>query len=162
MVVNQLYLVCVGVQIVSADGSTMKARALLNLASYTSLIMESLAQCLCLRCRHHFMKVSGISSYTARLFSRGMVHLNISSHEEKSLALEAIELLKVATDLPSCLVPFSQKWKHLSNICLTDPDFGTPGSTDVLLGANVFSSTILHDWWFGHLGSPFAFKTYFA
>ena len=43
------------VQIVSTNGSTTKARAMLDSVSSTSFITKSLAQCLYLRRWHHFM-----------------------------------------------------------------------------------------------------------
>ena len=54
---------------------------------------------------------------------------------------------------------FNQDWKHLSNFALANPEFGVLGSVDILLGADVFSRTVLHDWLFGPSGSPSAFKT---
>ena len=121
------------VQIVKADGSTTKARALLDSGSSTSLIMESVAKRLRLQLWHPFMKVDGIGGPTTWLFLRGMVHLNISNYRWKTLAVEVVVLPKVTTNLPSCSVPFNCKWKHLLNICLADPNFGTPGSVNLLL-----------------------------
>ena len=71
-------------------------------------------------------------------------------------------LPKVTTNLPFCPVPFNHRWKHLSNIHLANPNFGTTGSVDLLLGADVFSGTMLHGWRFGLLRSPSAFKTCFG
>ena len=72
------------VQIESGDGSTTKARALLDSASFTSFITESLAQHLHLRHRCHSMKVGGIGSSETRLPSHRMVDLNISNHRGKT------------------------------------------------------------------------------
>ena len=137
----------------------MKARAPLDLASSTSFITESLVQYLCLWHWHHSMKVRGIGSSATLLSSHGVVHLIVSNDGGKTLVVEAVVLPKVTTDLRSCPVPFNRKWKHLSNIRLADPDFGSPGSVGLLLGLDVFSCTILHSQWFGPLGSPFASKT---
>ena len=150
------------VKIVSADGSTPKSRALLDSASSILFITEGLAQHLLLRRRRHSMKVGGIDGSATRLSSCGMVDLNISSICENTLAVEAVVLPKFTTNLPSRSVPFNRKWKHLLNICLADPDFGTPGSVDQLLEADVFSHTMLHGWQFGPSGPPSAFKTSFG
>ena len=115
------------VQIVSADGSTTKARALLNSASSTPFIMESLAQRLHLRRRRHFMKVGVIGGSATKLSSCEMVDLNILNGHGKTMALKEVVLPQVTTDLPSCSVPFNYKRKHLSNIRLADLDFGTQG-----------------------------------
>ena len=91
-----------------------------------------------------------------------MVDLNVLKGRGKSLAVEAVVLPKVTINVPSHPAPFSRKWKHLSNIRLADPDFGTPGSVDLLLGADVFSRTTLHGQRFGRSDSPSAFKTCFG
>ena len=150
------------VHIVSADSSTTKARALFDSASSTLLITESLAECLHLQHRRYSMQVGSISGSATRLFSCRMVDLNISNHHGDTLAVEVVVLLKVSSNLPPCLVPFNCKWKHLSNIRMAAPDFGIPGCVDLLLGADVFSHTMLHGWRFGPLGSPSTFKTCFC
>ena len=150
------------VQIVSADSTTTKARALLDLASSTSFVTESLAQCLHLRRRHHSIKVGGIDGSTTRLSSRGMVDLNISNHCGKTLAVEVVVLPKVTTNLASCPVQLNRRRKHLSNIRLANPNFGNPGSVDLFLVADVFSRAMFHSWRLGPSGSPSAFKTCFS
>ena len=149
------------VQIASADGSRTKARALLDSASSTSFITERLAQRLHLRRRRHSMKVGVIGSSATQLSSRGMVDLIILNGRGKTMAVQAIVLPQVTTNLPSRSVSFNHKWKHLSNISMADPGFGIPGSVDLLLGADVFSHTVLHDRRFGPLSSPSAYKTCF-
>ena len=112
---------------VSADGSTTKARALLNFASSTSFITKSLAKRLHLRRRCHSMKVGGISGSATQLSSCGMVDLYILNGRSKTMAVAAVVLPQVTTDLPSHSVRFNHKWKHLLNIHQAYPDFGTPG-----------------------------------
>ena len=140
----------------------MKARAPLDRASSTSFLTKSLAQRLHLQRRCHSMKVGSISDSATQLSSCGIMDLNISSHGWKTLAVKVVVLPKVATNLSSCQVLFNCRWKHLSNNSLVDPDFGSPGSVDLLLGADVFSCTILHGWSFGSSGSQSAFQTYFG
>ena len=69
-------LVC-QVQIEGADSSTTKARALLDSASSTLLIMENLAHHLRLQHWHHSMKVDGIGRSATQLSSCGMLALNM-------------------------------------------------------------------------------------
>ena len=124
------------VQIVKNDGSTMKVRALLDSNPFTLFITESSAQCLHLQHQHHSMKVIDIGSCATQLSSHEMVELNILNHWGKTLVVEAVVLPKV----PIC----------------------TPGSVDLLLGADIFSCTMLQGWGFGLSGSPSAFKTCFS
>ena len=76
--------------------------------------------------------------------------------------IEVLVLQKITLNIPSCSVAFNQDWKHLSNLTLADPEFGVPGSVDILLGADVFSRTVLHGRRFGPSGSPSAIKTTFG
>ena len=42
----------------------------------------------------------------------------------------------------------------MSNLTLVDPEFGVPGSVDILFGADAFSHTMLHGRRFGPSQSP--------
>ena len=133
-------------------------------ASSALFIMECLAQHLHLQCRHHSMKISGIRRATTKSPSQGMVDFKITSlgSEGKTIDVEALVMPKIRSVLPSHPVSFSRKWKHLMDISLADPDFGTPGNIDLLLGADVFSCTVIHGWRFSRSGTPSAFKTCFG
>ena len=78
------------------------------------------------------------------------------------MAVEAVVLPKVTTDVPSTFVPFNNNLKHLSNIQLADPDFSTPGNIDFILGADVFSRVLHYGQQFGPPGSLSTFKTVFG
>ncbi len=85
----------------------------------------------------------------------------MSSVRER-IEVEAIVLPKVTSDLPVHPVPYSPKWHHLSGISLADPDFGSPGKIDLLLGVDVFGDVLRHGRRSGPLGSPTAFETRFG
>ena len=74
--------------------------------------------------------------------------------------MEAVVLPKVTSNLHLHPLPFD-RWCHISDLQLADPDFGSPGSVDILLGIDVFSSVVLHGRRFGPPGSPSAFETHF-
>ena len=76
--------------------------------------------------------------------------------------IEALVLHKIMSNIPSCSVAFNKDWKHLSNLTSADPKFGVPGSVDILLGADMFSHTVLHGWQFGPSGSLSTIKTTFG
>ena len=80
----------------------------------------------------------------------------------KTHKIEVLILQRITLNIPSCSVAFNQDWKHLSNVILADPEFGVPGSMDVLLEAYVFSPMVLHGRWFGPSGSPSAIKATFG
>ena len=53
--------------------------------------------------------------------------------------VDTVVLPKITTKLPMFPVKIDADWKHLSDLCLADPDCGTPGYVDILLGVEVFS-----------------------
>ena len=72
--------------------------------------------------------------------------------------MQAIVQNKVTSDLPSSPTPFNDDWKHLVGLELADPDFGSPGAIDLLLGTELFVQIVLHGRQFGPHGSPMALK----
>ena len=79
---------------------------------------------------------------------RGMVDFKITCLGGKGKALEVESAAEI---LPSHPIPYSRKWKHLMNMSLADLDFGTSGSVNILLGADVFGRAVLHGRQFGPL-----------
>ena len=57
------------------------------------------------------------------------------------------------------VITFDSSWDHLSDLELADPEFGTPGRIDMLLGVNVFIEVLLHGQWVGPPSSPSAIET---
>ena len=111
-------------------------RALLDLTSFTSFVTDCLAQRFQLRHQYRHMHISGITGHSG---SRGTVNFKVSprSCRAEVMAVEALFLPKVTTNVPSTSVSFYNNWKHFSNIQLADPDFGTPGNINLIPGANV-------------------------
>ena len=79
-----------------------------------------------------------------------MTSLNIANKKSvdtgKFLGLdgkvEAAELPNITTRLLASPVSLRRNWRHLLGLPLADPEFGVPGSIDVLLGAEVFSRVV--------------------
>ena len=90
-------------------------------------------------------------------FTMKPVHFGGKMHKNEVLLLR-----KITSNTPSCSVVFNKDWKHLSNLTLADPEFGVPGSMNILLVADVLSCTVLHGRQFGPSGSPSAIKTTFG
>ena len=128
------------VQILGPDGSKTQARALLDSASSTSFITERLTQRLGLKRKRVDINISGIGGNLFPLSPRGAVDFRVTSLKSggRRFPVHAIVLRKVTSDLPSSPTPFNDKWKHLSGLELADPDFGTPGAIDLLLGTEIF------------------------
>ena len=161
---RQVLLMTCQVIAIGHDNSTYRARALLDPASSVSFVSERLAQHLRLSRRHHSSLISGIGGETMRTTSHGSVDLHVKSTHTNGrlLKLEALVLPKITSNLPSSRVTFDTRWKHLSGLELADPEFGTPGCIDMLLGVDIFNRTVLYGRRYGPSGTPSAFKTSFG
>ena len=158
---HQVMLMTCRVLAISPYGITTQARALLDSASSTSFASERLVQRLRLPRSRQLAQIAGIGGNS---MNQTVVHFAVAPvwYSHKALQVEAFVLPKVTGELPVYPVPFHQEWGHLSGIRLADPDFGCPGNVDVLLGADVFSSVILHGRRCGPPNSPTAFETCFG
>ena len=65
-------------------------------------------------------------------------------------------LEKITKDLPLYPIPLPLKRDHLSHLALADPEFRSPASIDLLLGAEVFTSILPHFQRTGLRGTPSA------
>ena len=146
------------------DGSTTQARALLDSGSEASFITERMAQQLCLPRRRQGPAVTCIGGSTPQIRSKGLVNVQITDTSQTGRVhhIEALVLPKITSNTPAYPVSIQRKWKHLTGLSLADPEYGTPGAVDLLLGADVFSRVVLHGRRFGPSGSPSAFKTQFG
>ena len=130
----------------------MQARTLLNSLSPTSFITEHLAQHLGLPHKHRRVETAGIggvlhnpSSSTSVSFGvSGICHMEDARPPHQLWGVEAVVLTKITAPLQAFLVSFDRNWRHLTGVCLVDPDFGIPGPIDILLGVDGFSHIILH------------------
>ena len=145
----------------SPDGVTTQARAMLDSASSSSFISKRLAQHLHLPHSRRLVQIDGIGGISHHSIAQFKI-APIVRDGGGPMEVEAIVLPKVTSDLPLHSVPYDSNWRHLSGILLADPDFGTPGSVDVLLGVDVFVSVLLHGRRLGPPGSPVALETRFG
>ena len=157
---RQLLLMTCRVLVMTPDGRTMQVRALLDSASSASFVSNRLVQQLCLPRHHRQAQIVGVGGLTHQRLGQSVVRFSVAPLF--ALQIEAFVLPTVTSDLPLHSVPFDYNWYHLSGIRLADPDFGTPGNIDLLLGADVFSDIVLHGRRSGPSGSPAAFETRFG
>ncbi len=147
----------------SPNGSTARARALLDSGSEASFITERLAQQLCLSRRRGPM-ITCIGETTPHIRPKGLVDIGVTDVHQTSKvhSVQDLVLSKITSKTPACPISENQNWKHLTGLSFADPEYGTPGSVDLLLGAEVFSRVVLHGRRFGPSGTPSAFKTQFG
>lgn len=148
----------------SPDGSSVKARALLDSASSTSFISERLAQGLCLPRSRHSIRISGITGISHHSPLQSVATLNACAVHASTndLLISAVIVPRITYDLPVQPVHCNSQWTHLNDLELADPNFGCPGRIDLLLGVDVYADVVLHGWRSGPPGSPVAFETMFG
>ena len=149
------------VQVITPQGLTTHARALLDCASSVSFISEHLVQHLRLPRLRQAAQISGIAGMSAHSNTQSVVQFQVSPvwSTDAVVQVEAIVLSKVTCDLPINPVQMDQAWHHLTKLRLADPDFGVPSKIDILLGIDVFTSVLLQGRRQGPVGSPSAFET---
>ena len=110
------------------------------------------------------MNISGIRGLSPIYPTKSIANFKIAptSSAERSMDVTAIVVPKVTCDLPTHPVPFNSKWNHLIDLTLADPEFGTSGHIDVLLGIDIFVEALCHGRWKGPSGSPIALETIFG
>ena len=160
---NTLLMTC-QVLIHSPDGTSLKARALLDSASSTSFVSERLTQALRLPKSSQRIRITGIAGISHRSSLHSVVNFDVSSmsSEDEKIAVSAVAVPRVTNDLPLQPVPLNASWSHLSDLPLADTEFGRPGKVDLLLGADVYGEVMLHGRRSGPRGTPAAFETKFG
>ena len=158
---NSLLMTC-RVLVEAPDGSTVNVRALLDSASSASFVSERLARSLSLPRQYRTTTISGIAGLT-RDCLQSLTNLTVLSPQSTcNFNITAIVVPRVTCNLPVHPVSFGSTWTHLNDLPLTDPHFGTPGRIDILLGVDVFTSSLLHGRRIGPPGTPAAFETVFG
>lgn len=75
--------------------------------------------------------------------------------------VKAYVLPKLTSMLPS-VEPSTSRWAHIEGLQLADRSFMTPGSIDVILGAEIYGSIIFTEVIKGSAFFPTAQSTFFA
>ena len=160
---NTLLMTC-KVSVKAPDGTSIRARALLDSASSASFVSERLVQGLNLPLSHHNLKISGIAGLSRKSPLQSIASFNISpvKSPDKKFTISAIVVPHVTCDLPLQPVHYESTWTHLSGLPLADPDFGSPGPIDLLLGIDVYSDVLLNGRRSGPPNTPTAFETHFG
>ena len=162
-IVGSVLLMTCRVIIRGPNGSSAQARALLDSGSEASFITERLAQQLGLPRRRGPM-ITCIGESTPHIRPKGLVDIQVTdtSQTGRVHSVQALVLARITSSTPALPVSKQSNWNHLSGLSLADPEYGTPGSVDLLLGADTFGRVVLHGRRFGPSGTPSAFKTQFG
>ena len=160
---NTLLMTC-QVKVNAPEGTSIKARALLDSGSTTSFVSERIVQALDLIRRSKCLTISGIGglSHKSPLQSVSTFEITSLYSPKSKYSLTAIVVPRVTCDLPFQPVHMDPQWSHLSGLALADPDFASPGRIDLLLGADIYADVLLHGRRCGPHGTPTAFETQFG
>ena len=120
---------------VNINGSTVKARALLDSASSASFISERLAQSLSLSRSPLSARISGVAGliHKSPLQSVATFTVSPTRNLSKKFTVTAVVVPRVTCDLPQHPISFDPSWKHLHQLPMADPHFGVPSRIDILL-----------------------------
>ncbi|XP_066585627.1 uncharacterized protein [Prorops nasuta] len=95
--------------------------------------------------------------------ARGEASISILSRSSTSFKCSCFALI---LNKLTCLLPprdlHAKEWHHLSKLQLADPDFASPGTIDVILGADVYGSILQEGFIRGPTDAPVAQKTVFG
>ena len=160
-VMTDMLLMTCQVSVQAPDGSKMKARALLDPASSSSFISERSVQSLGIPRSRNNITVSGVAGL-ASPSPFATLTITPSHSSNRWVSFTAIVVPCVTSDLPLSPVSLKPEWTHLQGLPLADPQFGTPGRIDLLLGVDVYVDSLLHGRRSGPPNSPVAFKTIFG
>ncbi|XP_055904629.1 uncharacterized protein LOC129940343 [Eupeodes corollae] len=93
--------------------------------------------------------------------TRGVAILQLKSTHEAdfSIQVNAFVLTKITVDLPTHRIGID-RWRHLQGLSLADPNFGSPGEIDLLIGADVWGLIIKDGLINGEANQPHAQNTH--
>ncbi|XP_035914695.1 uncharacterized protein LOC118513244 isoform X1 [Anopheles stephensi] len=122
------------------NGSTIPARALLDMGAQSNFMSEGLVQQLKLKKERVHKPLSGVG--TVALTANNLVSTTVKSRTTTFVKrLEFLVLARVTANFPSRYVKV-EGWNVPSGLELADPSFYQPGSIDLLLGAEVFADML--------------------
>ena len=160
---NALLMTC-QVLVTAKNGLSAKASALLDAGSSTSFVSEQLTNSLHLRRCKQSITVTGIAGMTHPGSSHDITSFQISTLNGpgKDFDVSAVVIPRVTGHLPTSPPPPESRWRHIEGLQLADPTYWQPGSVDLLLGVDIFVSSLLHGWQSGEPGTLTALETEFG
>ncbi|XP_055840984.1 uncharacterized protein LOC129908495 [Episyrphus balteatus] len=129
------------VHIMDQSGQKIECRALLDSGSQVNFITDKLARALGLKETYETLCVEGIGQ--GKQASNRRINLKVDSTINRfSARMEAHVLPKIISTQPSMPIN-TTNWNIPNNIVLADSQFNRPGTIDLLIGAEIFYSTLV-------------------
>ncbi|XP_045479814.1 uncharacterized protein LOC123684564 [Harmonia axyridis] len=149
------------VDIQDAWGNFQKVRVLLDAGSQINIISQSCVNKLGLQISKTALSITGIGESSSTASGSTVCSIRPTGQINSSFTFDAVVLPKICTQMPTSLVQFSN-WKCISNKKLADPEFSTPHSVDILLGADIFPLVLKDGRIKGNGSEPTALETVFG
>lgn len=139
---SYVLLATVVINVLDANGSTVRCRALLDSCSTRHYISKHFAAKLGLPRYQYDSSFSGIGDVVST--SNEWMNINISSRTNSfAIDLEALILPKITTPLPHQFIDI-RSWPIPKDIQLADETFFSPQRIDLLIGAEFYYQIIMH------------------
>ena len=127
--------------VISPTKETFEIRALLDQGSEISLISERIVQQLRLPRNHSSISLVGIGAQHSNK-TKGVTTIKLRDRFNKfDFSIQAHILRKLTTSIPSTQIN-KPIWPHLKGLQLADPNFLSPRSIDLILGADIYGHII--------------------
>ncbi|XP_063923785.1 uncharacterized protein LOC135137936 [Zophobas morio] len=151
--------------VVDSRGKYRAFRALLDTASEATFVTERCAKVLGLPQTNAVVPIQGLNQMSTSSTS-GVLKCEVRSHLVRNFSLKAemVVVPQICGDVPTMAVSQDQlrQFRHLRNLELADPEFGTPQQVDVLLGADVYGQIVTSGFKKGRVEEPSALNTVFG
>jgi hypothetical protein len=139
--VQQILMSTAVICIMDAFGNWHQARALMDSASQSSFMTDSLVQLLQLKRHRVNIPVTGINQASTTIKYKTTVRFK-SRLNNYQTGGEFLVVPRITNDMPSSFIDIST-WKLPDSIFLADPRFWEPGKVDVLLGTQYFYELLM-------------------
>lgn len=139
---NTVLLATALIVVKSNEGKTLVCRGVLDSAAQSTFITQRCAQSLGIKRSHaNNMFINGISS--AQVKTKGLSHVTLQSLSGHVLARShpVFILDNITQDLPRAKITPEVR-SRMQHLMLADPTFDKPTPIDVLIGADLFASSV--------------------
>ena len=126
----------------SENGYSQIVRILIDQGSEASFVTENIVQCLRIKRTPVNGLVTGVGDSSLR--TNNIVKFNLESlhNPDFTISINAFVLKSLTSFLPSSNSSVLN-WPDIDNLPLADPQYGSPGRIDLILGAEAYSQIIL-------------------
>lgn len=151
------------IRVKDGSGHYQRCRAILDCASEASFITEVCLKRLGLSKKPSAVPIFGINQMSSS--NRGMSVCWIKPYGKPNpiLEVEVYVVPRICGKVPAVSVSKHKvNWPHIKDIHLADPEFGSPGDIDILLGADIYSNILQPGLRKGAVNEPTAVNTIFG